>query len=93
MKIISSQSLSYTIPKLMKVFPPKLDFCDTTPVSKVRDRANSVKAVSSCAPGAGPGFGGAEAGGLRPLCVSVILEILKPKVRGQLNSKDTSSSV
>lgn len=75
----------------MKVFPPKLGFCDTTPISKVR--ANSVKAVSSCAPGAGPGFGGAEAGGLRPLYVSVILEILKPKVRGQLNSKDTRSSV
>lgn len=77
----------------MKVFPPKLGFCDTTPVPKVRDRANSVKAVSRCAPGAGPGFGGAEAGGLRPLYVSVILETLQPKVRGQLNSKDTRSSL
>lgn len=44
----------------MKVLPPKLGFCATTPISKVRDRANSVKAVS-CWTGAGPGFGGAEA--------------------------------
>lgn len=69
----------------MKVLPPKLGFCDTTPISKIRDRANSIKA--------GPGFGGAEAGGLRPLYVSVVVEILKPEVRGQLNSKDIKPSV
>lgn len=80
-------------PKLMKVLLPKLGFCDATAISKVRGRANSVKAVCSCAPDTGPGFGGAEAGGSGPLYVSVILEILKPKVRGQLNSKDIKSSV
>lgn len=57
----------------MKVLPPKLGFCDTTPISKIRDRANSVKA--------GPGFGGAEADGFSPLYVSVVVEILKPEVR------------
>lgn len=61
----------------MKVLPPKLGFCDTAAISKGRNRADSVKAE----------FGS----GLRPLYVSV--EILKPKVKGLLNSKDIKPSI